>query len=171
MEKKVIPQFFTENETRVRSLVLFFSLQIEALISQFLGHILNIQEPSKSLGNTSSSLSLHQKVNLMLDTGSFKREDTKHIIVLMEIRNQFMHNIKAKSFIDCMSFLDGRKKFLKNAYPNDIVDEENAIEQCWTDLTSDVLVSLGSAVNKIEKNRPKKLGDNITLYFNQNHNE
>lgn len=54
---------------------------------------------------------------------------------------------------------------------HDIVDEENAIEQCWIDLTSDVLASLGSAVNKIEKNRPKKLGDNITLYFNQNHNE
>ena len=170
-EPKITPPFFSKSETRVRSLVLSFSLQIEAQISQILGIILNIREPSRSLGNNSSSLSLNQKVNLMLDTGYFEKEDTKHIIVFMEIRNQFMHNVRAKSFIDCLGYLNGRKNFLKKTYSNEIEDEEKSLEQCWTDLTADVLSSLKEAIKKIKENGPKKLGENITLYFNQSFDE
>ena len=164
-EDNLVPPFFTRDEARIRLLVLAFSLKIEGLVSHFLGQILNIDKPSKSLGNTSSSLSLNQKVNLLLDTKYFTKEDSKTMLVFMEIRNQFMHNEEAKSFKDCLRFLDGRNNYLINKYPNDKVGEEEILEQCWNDLTGDVITSIKKVMERVKERGPKRLGDNIIVHF------
>jgi len=42
---------FYKKWTRVRALVLSFSLKIEAAVTHLLRQVLNIEEPSKSFGN------------------------------------------------------------------------------------------------------------------------
>jgi hypothetical protein len=122
---------FSDEEARIRLLVLSFSLQVESLISRFLNFILNIKEPSLSLGNKSSSLSMNQKFNLMIDTKYFPVESKAQFITFMSIRNQFMHNTDATSFVDCIKNLDGIENYLVKHFPNSNSDKEEMLEQSW----------------------------------------
>ena len=54
---------------------------------------------SKPLGNTSSALSFSQKVNLLLDYKSITKEEKLKLESFMNIRNQFMHNQSADSYL------------------------------------------------------------------------
>lgn len=152
--------FFSEAEARVRLLVLEFSVEIESLVTKSLRAILKVEEPSKSLGNTNSSLSFNQKVNLLLDTRFIAKEDLKKFLVFMAIRNQFMHNLEAKSFIDCMNQLNGQKDFLFKLYPQEGNDEELKIENSWHQLTSDIISSIDGVLIKYLDGRKFTPSDN-----------
>ncbi len=108
-----------DQSNEVRITVLHFSIAIENLLSQYLCGLLNIKkEDSKSFGNSSSSLSFNQKVNLLIDTNFISSEAEKKFRAFMEIRNQFIHNRKADSFVNCLNLLPGREKYLLKTYSN-----------------------------------------------------
>jgi Asp-tRNA(Asn)/Glu-tRNA(Gln) amidotransferase C subunit len=143
-----------------RSDVLKYSLEIENLTSQFLGHLLGIHDAinSKTLGNKSSSLSFNNKIDLLIDIGALKGDTKSKFQIFMEIRNQFMHNSYANTYEECIRFLE-KEKFLLSRYPQlkDLHKEEqlkNAVKQ----LSEDVL----SMIRNIEEeiiNRLKKQAD------------
>jgi len=110
---------------------------------------------------------LNQKVNLLLDTKYFDKADIPVKLTFMEIRNQFMHIDRAKSFTNCLRFIEGKKTFLIKKYPNDKATEGEILEQYWTDSTADVIKSIEKVIEVMKNKDPKKLGDNIVIYFKQ----
>ncbi|MCC5906205.1 MAG: hypothetical protein JJU13_08370 [Balneolaceae bacterium] len=124
-----------------RNLVLKTSLYIEKTTSVFLGSLLGIKdvESSKTLGNKSSSISFNNKVDLLIDIGALKPETKKKFQHFMEIRNQFMHNLSATSYIKCLDNLKGTEKSLLKIYPQKKgLEKEEELEGVITDLCNDV---------------------------------
>ena len=96
---------------------------------------------SKSLGNSSSSLSFNQKVNLLLDNKSITKEEKLKLESFMNIRNQFMHNKDANSYEKAVELVSGLRNRLQKIYPDLFKDTdiENAIEKCVSELYNDSL--------------------------------
>lgn len=102
-------------ETKERLKVLKYSLEIEHFVSDELAKLLDIRnfKNSKSLGNKSTSLSLNQKLNLLLDCETITTTEKNIIESFISIRNQFMHNIDANSFEIEVNQIDGLMNRLK----------------------------------------------------------
>jgi hypothetical protein len=96
---------------------------------------------SKSLGNSSSSLSFNQKINLLLDNKSITKEEKLKLEAFMNIRNQFMHNKDADSYLNAISHISGLQNRLKKYYPDffQASDLEKNLENCVTELYNDSL--------------------------------
>lgn len=93
------------NELRLT--ILENSLFHEHLITKSLGDILEIEiDNSYSLSDRSSSLSLAAKINLLIDLNRLTKEQKTKLIYYLEIRNQFLHNWKCRTFEDCFKSLD-----------------------------------------------------------------
>jgi len=103
-----------------RAQYLKYSLIVENLISVFLAKLFGIkdEQESKNLGNKSSALSFMNKINLLLDLEIVEKQDYWKFQKFMEIRNQFMHNILAATYVSCFEFVSDKEKVLK-AYPQD----------------------------------------------------
>lgn len=71
---------------------------------------------TKTLGNSSSSISLKTKIDFLYDFGDISNEEYSEFIKLMEIRNQFAHNAEAVSFLALDSFNPELNKFLRNKH-------------------------------------------------------
>jgi|GEM_PF-1782836 len=126
---------------KTRMSVLSSALFIEELIARFLGGMLGINDTSGtiSLGNKNTSLSFNQKVNLLIDIGAIEKDNRKKFQLFMEIRNQFMHNMAAKSYEACFSFLDGSATFLLKSYPQKAtLSNEKQLEQAVLDLAVEI---------------------------------
>jgi len=124
-----------------RNLVLSTSLYIEKMTSVFLGSLLGIEdiETSKTLGNKNSSLSFNNKIDLLIDIGALKPETKKKFQHFMEIRNQFMHNLSATSYVKCVDNLNGTEKSLLKIYPQKKgLEKEDELEGAITELCNDV---------------------------------
>lgn len=65
---------------------------------------------SKTLSNKSSSLSFKTKVDLLYDLDRINKEEYNLLILFMEIRNQFIHNIEATSFEKVFEIIGNNKK-------------------------------------------------------------
>ncbi|AZQ57620.1 hypothetical protein EJ994_01920 [Maribacter sp. MJ134] len=126
MENIITNTPFSVYEARIKLLVLHYSLAFEDFASSSLRIILNLDEENESLGNTSKALSMNQKVQLMLDSKLFDKNDRENIITFMSIRNQFMHNSSAKSFESCLSFLTGKANYITKAYNTSKKADEKA---------------------------------------------
>lgn len=125
----------------IRKEILISSLYLESFLSHFLGKLLGIKDINNtiSLGNSGKSLSFSSKLNLLIDIGAIKKNDQKKFIAFMEIRNQFMHNLNATTFELCVSFIDGKEKFLLNNYPQKSnLIKEKQLEGAISSLTNDV---------------------------------
>jgi hypothetical protein len=95
-------------EGKVRLQVLEHSLQLEGYATLWLSIFLDIDSRiSKTLGNKSSAISLNSKINLLIDLGALDSKMSDKFLKLMEIRNQFMHNPHAKTFVDCSNYISG----------------------------------------------------------------
>jgi len=150
MNESTLPK----EEGRIRLVVLEFSIKIETLLSSMLRCFLDINEPSKSFGNSNTSLSFNQKANLLLDTKYLDPEDAKKFLTFMEIRNQFIHNEDAKNFTLCLSFIKGKKAWLLKQYP--LIQDENEetrIEECWHCLVEDVIKSISKMLGIYTENQ------------------
>ena len=105
-----------------RTEVLANSLFIEAFISQFVCFILNIKDPnkSKSFSGKTSSLSHFHKVGLLTDIGELTAEEHKIFAYYLEVRNMFMHNFKAITYVSCYELLpeSTRNGIRKMYYPD-----------------------------------------------------
>jgi hypothetical protein len=100
-----------------RSLVLFYSLHFESVISTSLCLLLDIDpDNSDSFGNTSKALSFESKVMILKDLKVFTKEEKKKMAYFMSIRNKFMHQLSADTYEQCISSIDGLLNFLKKEY-------------------------------------------------------
>lgn len=132
-----------------RKAVLNISLHIERTISQLLGDLLNINTAaSKLLSNKSNALSFNTKVLLLLDMKAIDENDKNKLRTFMEIRNQFMHNLDAKSFEECFKFIDGKDNYLKKIYPTkDTLNNEDDLKRMFYELSEDIRTILNKVID------------------------
>jgi hypothetical protein len=143
-----------------RSDVLKYSLEIENLTSQFLGHLLGIHDAinSKTLGNKSSSLSFNNKIDLLIDIGALEGDTKSKFQTFMEIRNQFMHNSYANTYEECIRFLK-KENFLLTRYPQSKhFHKEEQLKNAIMQLSEEVLSMIRNIEDEII-NRLKKQAD------------
>ncbi|MDP2385135.1 MAG: hypothetical protein Q8M29_02070 [Bacteroidota bacterium] len=136
----------------IRKDVLLSALYVEGYVSHFLARLLNVKDPDKSMsfGHTGKALSFNQKVNLLIDVGALKKEDQTKFITFMEIRNQFMHNMNAKTYELCFSYIKGKDKFLLGMYPQKAtLSPEKQLEKAVSELTNEVTKLSISVIDKI----------------------
>tara|TARA_B110000090_G_C13234728_1_gene390068 strand:+ start:69 stop:734 length:666 start_codon:yes stop_codon:yes gene_type:complete len=95
----------------IRTEILEQSLDIENNLSYVLKEIIQIpKKNTKTLDNRSSSLSFKTKVDLLYDLDRIEIEEYNYLILFMEIRNQFIHNIEADSYVKVFEILGNNKK-------------------------------------------------------------
>lgn len=96
---------------QVRTTILEKSLTLENFLSQIIAQIIRVPKTkTKTLGNQSSSLSFKTKVDLLYDLDRINLEEYNLLILFMEIRNQFIHNIESDSYIKVLEILGNSKK-------------------------------------------------------------
>src|SRR3954465_2362712 len=101
-----------EYEGKVRLKVLEDSLQLEGYATIWLSVFLDIDaRTSKTLGNKSTAMPLNNKVSLLTDLGALEPNESEKFLKFMEIRNQFMHNPNAETFVDCFKYINGIDKW------------------------------------------------------------
>lgn len=84
----------------LRSQFLAWSLTIEDLLANVLSQLFRFErDSSKTLGNTSQSLSLKTKADLLKDLERIPQETYDDLVCFMQFRNQFIHNIKTDSLV------------------------------------------------------------------------
>ncbi len=134
----------------VRYLVLNRSLEIESKLSEILKYLLGLEkeDDNKSLGFKGSALSLKAKVDLLFDINKIEKDLYKELILFMEIRNQFVHNLDSRTFEVVTKRINKQKKILdifeKNKkLPNhEGLDLENKLRVGFLGMTQTMLKEL-----------------------------
>ncbi len=107
----------------MRTDILETSLAIEGMLSVFLAGLLGIKidpDTTNSFSNKSSALSFANKIHLLIDIGALDKEMKLKYFTFMEIRNQFMHNIKIRSYEHFFTeYLSDKKKYVLSHYKTD----------------------------------------------------
>lgn len=135
--------------TKDRVDVLNYSLQLEFEASLFLSIMLSIDlNDSKSLSNKSSSMSMKSKINLLSDMSMISKEDAKKFELFVSIRNQFMHNLSASDYENCLSFIEGGKNRLMKLYPQE--NSDYLLDKGVRDLVTDLHRIIKNVVNSIK---------------------
>lgn len=111
----------------LRKEILEIALNIEDEISKLMILFLNIEkEKRKAISNNNSNLSFKNKIDLLYDLNILSEDEYKKMLLLMEFRNQFLHNVQCNSFEKAICFLgkDRSKRLLSYNDTNDIQDTE-----------------------------------------------
>lgn len=142
-----------EINLELRSEILDMSLTLESSINQLITVYLNIEHPNpKAIGNKSNSLSFKNKLDLLNDLEIISKEDYLKLLLIMEFRNQFLHNIDCTSFIKAVDLLgsDKGKQLLKF----DDLDFEAEQEYRYNNAYKGLFVNcLDIILNKFDKRR------------------
>lgn len=143
-----------------RQEILTFALLLENFSSIFLSNLLGIDEyrNTKSFGNSNSSLSFNQKINLLIDIGALSPIERKKYITFMEIRNQFMHNLAADSYESCYEFINGKDAYILKNYPQDeTLSREIQLKKATVELADEILKTTIGIVDKIKEKIAKEV--------------
>ena len=143
-----------------REFILTVSLLVENFTSIFLSRLLEIKDYRQtiSFGNKSSNLSFNQKINLLIDIGAVPAGQKNKFVTFMEIRNQFMHNLEAKSYETCFDFMDGKDKFVLKTYPQDPKkSREEQLEKATQELSNEVLSMSAKLYDKVKEKIEKEV--------------
>jgi hypothetical protein len=90
----------------LRTDILEMALLLENEINTLLTSCLNIEnQNAKAISNKNSSLSFKNKIDLLFDIEMFSKEEHSQLLLLMEFRNQFLHNITCSSFSKAIELL------------------------------------------------------------------
>ena len=101
---------------KLRSEILNFALILEIDVNSLLLGLLSIEKPQrKAIVNKSGNLSFKNKIDLLFDLDILNSEEYKKLLLSMEFRNQFLHNIDCSSFEVAVKLLgtDKERKLLK----------------------------------------------------------
>lgn len=139
-----------EYEKKLRLHVLECTLEIEGLATAWLSGWLKIDpQTAKLIANTGTALSLQQKLFLLMDTGLVSRDQAKYFQCFFEIRNQFVHNPDAESFLILEPLLKLASR-LKQFMPTELSEvSEEALFEAYGNLYKQVYSYLVSRVNAI----------------------
>ena len=143
----------------LRTEILKDSLEIEAKLSKLLMILLDIKEnDNKSLGHKGSALSLKSKVDLLYDINKINKDLYNKLIMFMEIRNQFIHNIDSDSFKIVLKRIGKEKKLIslldefvanRNYSISNEISEEEKFKLGFNMLSIEIVEELESARKKI----------------------
>jgi uncharacterized protein YktA (UPF0223 family) len=137
-----------------RARVLQQALIVEGFTSMFLGGLLRIKNipNSRAFGNTGSALSFKNKIDLLMDMGVLNDDLKAKFITFMEIRNQFMHNMSASTYVDCFKNLSGKQKWILGIYPQPgVTDIEQALDNASVQLGEEVVNEVMNVFKHVEK--------------------
>lgn len=121
----------------LRTKILEIALNIEQNVTSILLIYLSIEhDERKAISNKSGNLSFKNKIDLLYDLEIFNKEEHRLFLLLMEYRNQFLHNIECNSFVSVVSFLgvDKGKSLLKFNSLTEDVDHEKRYENAFDHL-------------------------------------
>lgn len=139
-------------DIRIRIDVLKTALMLEEMVSVFLASILGVKNIKESLSfsNKGSALSFNQKINLLIDIGALNNDTRGKYQTFMEIRNQFMHNVKARTYETCFSFTDKKDNYILNKYPQEKkLPKEVQLEKAFSDLSNELITLTIKLTEKI----------------------
>lgn len=92
------------------------ALNLENAVNELLLALLSIENPKrKAISNKSGNLSFKNKIDLLFDLDVLVSDEHQKLLLLMEFRNLFLHNIECDSFENAVKLLgvDKEKKLLK----------------------------------------------------------
>ena len=101
---------------QLRSEILDIALNLEHGVNLLLLALLSIENPQrKAITNKSGNISFKNKIDLLFDLDVLNSDEHRKFLLLMEFRNQFLHNIECSSFENAVKLLgaDKEKKLLK----------------------------------------------------------
>jgi hypothetical protein len=122
---------------QLRSEILDIALTLEDAVNALLLALLLIENPNrKAISNKSGNLSFRNKIDLLFDLDVLISEEHQNLLLLMEFRNQFLHNIKCCSFHDAVNQLgvDKEKKLLNFNDEDRITDTEYRYQNAFRNL-------------------------------------
>ncbi|MEO9884272.1 MAG: hypothetical protein ABJR05_11355 [Balneola sp.] len=94
----------TVKSVNTRPLIIESTVWVEEVVSKTLGELIGIDwKKSKSFGYGSSSLSFHQKIQIIQDLNGINKETKKKFTYLLNIRNKFVHVREVYTFSDFFS--------------------------------------------------------------------
>jgi hypothetical protein len=160
-----------KEDLRKRTKVLKTALLLEGLTSSFISGLLDIDvKNSKAFGNKSSALSFSGKIHLLTDMRSLQKEESTKFEKFMSIRNQFMHNLSANTFENCVVNIDGLGIWLLKQYPQDEklkleleIKYEKSIDALCHDLISITAKLIEQIEAKIKKEVKSKVNEQIIV--------
>jgi hypothetical protein len=154
-----------------RTEVLERALIIEDKLSQILRALLDIDLPeSKTLSHKASSLTFMTKVNLLYDVDKISLDTYRLLQLFGEIRNQFMHNLDAETYIIVIDRIEKKTKIL-NLVPehskyfdnaNDKDELEKVYSLAFQKLSIHILENLRIAHEKVIQNKIIKIKNEIS---------
>jgi hypothetical protein len=156
-----------------RRFVLMLSIPFENQISTVLEYLLDLDSDNESFSNKSGNIPLELRLKLLYDLKALdKRVDKPKIQQFVAIRNQFVHNENANSFVDCAKFLDGMEGYLRKNYKFDEkkTTEEN-LKNTYFSLAADcskISMKLFSIVlNKVQERTSLNLDAVMARAYNE----
>lgn len=135
---------------KLRSEILEISLNLEQNVNELLLVLLLIQnQKRKAITNKSGNLSFKNKIDLLFDLDVLANDEHQKLLLLMEFRNQFLHNIECSYFEIAVKLLgvDKGKKLLKFDDADKILDKEYRYQNAFRNLNVECLKIL---IDKLE---------------------
>lgn len=121
----------TKFNIQLRGKILEKALILEELTSRIIKLVLRIiWDETKTLGNKSTSLSFKNKADLLYDLQDLNKDDYNYLIKIMEVRNQFAHNIQCNLWDDFKEINPEVYKFIELKFPN----ENNSFSTSFRDM-------------------------------------
>lgn len=97
-----------------RKIILETSLIIENLLSDILMNMMEIKDSNnKSLSHKTSALSFKNKTDLLYDIDKIDKKLYDRLVMFMEIRNQFIHNLSSDSYEIVLDRVQKRNHILR----------------------------------------------------------
>ncbi|HCY40802.1 MAG TPA: hypothetical protein DHV48_05525 [Prolixibacteraceae bacterium] len=155
----------------IRTDILSYSLMVENFSSIFLSTLLDISDfkESKSLGNKSGNLSFNQKIDLLIDIKALDKKEKSKFQIFMSIRNQFMHNIAADNYENCLKNIDGAEKFLLKTYSQDNkLAKEIQLENATKELSKEVVEITINLLSKVKEKIEKEVKSQLFEKYQKN---
>lgn len=146
-----------------RILVLQVALLVENYITSFLGKLLDIDDTdnSKSLGK--NGISFHYKVMLLIDIGALNDGDRTKFQKFMEVRNTFMHDMRATNYTECVARIEGLERWLEKTYKTQVynkkegITREELIEERVRQLANEVIALTFTILEKLREKFDKSV--------------
>jgi hypothetical protein len=145
------------------------ALQIEKGITDLVKLFLHIEtEKKRALTNKSGGLSFKNKIDILFDIEIIDESEHVLLLLLMEYRNQFMHNYECNSFAEASAVLgaDKKNRLWKFADPGATESEEsfkNAFSNVYGAALGMLLKKLDLKKRSITENHRYLLGLNEKL--------
>lgn len=143
---------------QLRTEILNIALNLEHSINLLLLALLSIENPQrKAITNKSGNLSFKNKIDLLFDLDVLNSDEHKKILLLMEFRNQFLHNIECSSFENAVKLLgaDKEKNLLKFNDTDENQDKELRYKSAFINLYRENLKIMSEKV----KDRKNQIAD------------